>query len=123
MEENSLKINKAKGKIHGTLQLHILEEGSNLIMYLPALELSSYGYNFQEANEMLKVVLDDYFSSLINRSTEQIHDELQKLGWTKHKIYKRVVNLSDTTFDDIKQQFGISEDSELKPLQKFSLSV
>ncbi|WP_417591980.1 type II toxin-antitoxin system HicB family antitoxin [Owenweeksia hongkongensis] len=123
MEQNFLKIRKSKGKINGTLQLLVLEEGDHLIMYLPALNLSAYGDDFKEANEMLKEVLDDYFSALIQLSKEEIDAELHKLGWDKHKIYRRVVNLSDTTFEDIKAQFGISNETELKPLQKFSLSV
>lgn len=120
---NTLKVSKQKGKVNGRLQLIILEEGKHLILYLPALEISAYGDNYQEAHGMLKEALDDCFGQLIKLSDDEIHAELKKLGWNKKKHFRRVVNLSDTTFEDIKKQFGLDEDSDLRQIQKVSMEV
>jgi hypothetical protein len=93
------------------------KEGDSHIIYLPSLQISSYGDSIQEANEMMKISLNEFSDNLLELSENKIHSILKQLGWEKTRFFnKRLVNLSETTFDDIKKEFNLPDDTQVEKI-------
>ncbi|NJM16399.1 MAG: hypothetical protein HC896_14400 [Bacteroidales bacterium] len=70
---------EGRSSIKTTLSIIVFEEDENYVMYCPALDLSGYGKDENEAYESFKVVLDEYFRYTTNKDTLKI--DLKSLGW------------------------------------------
>jgi len=68
-----------EGKIALKLPLIAFEEDGCQIVYCPALDISGYGNNEDEANESFTTSLKSFFSYTIHKKT--FKNELQRLGW------------------------------------------
>jgi len=91
------------------------KEGNSHILYIPSLKLSSYGDTIKEAHQMMKISLDAFAKDLFSLPVNKIHNFLAELGWEKHKYFrKRLQNLSQTTFEDIRKEFNLPEDIEVE---------
>jgi hypothetical protein len=79
----------SKEKFRMAIDLISFEEGGNVIYYCPALDLSGYGRDEQEARESFKIVLAEFFNYTMGKGT--FFDELKKFGWQISKNEKRPV--------------------------------
>ena len=88
------------------------------IIYIPSLEISAYGQNIKQAKKMLEIQLDEFSENLFKLPTSSIHQEFKRLGWKRDKFFKRKLNieLSDTTFEDIRKQYNIPKDTPIKQI-------
>ena len=72
------------------LPLIIFQEKDVIVYYCPALDISGYGSNDEDARKSFEITLDEYFRYTINKNT--LGDDLRRLGWVvKKKITNRVV--------------------------------
>ncbi|MCK9400880.1 MAG: hypothetical protein M0Q51_12940 [Bacteroidales bacterium] len=61
----------------------IFEEGGAQVVYCPALDVSGYGNNEEEAFESFKVCLGEFLLYTTHKKT--FTEELRRLGWTIKK--------------------------------------
>ena len=61
------------------LDIILFKESGSSIVYCPALDLSGYGKNQEEAVSSFKTVLGQYFDYTLKKGT--LHKDLSKLGW------------------------------------------
>jgi len=121
MKKETINIDVRKKIFSAKLNGIGFKEGDSHIIYLPSLQISSYGDTFKEANEMMKFSLKEFSESLLELSENKIHSILKQLGWEKAKFFnKRLVNLSETTFEDIKKEFNLPDDTQV---QKIPINV
>lgn len=55
------------------------EEKDVRLAYIPTLDLCGYGNTLKEANDSLKIVLEEYFNYAIEKNT--LEKDLKKNGW------------------------------------------
>jgi len=121
MNKETINIDVRKKIFKAKLNGIGFKEGDSHIIYLPSLQLSSYGDTIKEANEMMKISLKEFSESLLEMNENKIHSILKQLGWEKTKFFnKRLVNLSETTFEDIKKEFNLPDDTQV---QKIPIAV
>lgn len=114
MSQEKLNIDFKKGSFKGTLRMVEFNEGDSHIIYLPSLQLSSYGDTLTEARELLEIQMDELSKSILAMGELKGTNYLKSLGWAKQQFFKkRLVNLSETTYDDIKREFNLPEGTEL----------
>ncbi len=76
------------------LSVYLFEEDEFTIAYCPALDLSGYGSNEDEAQKDLQAVLTEYFIYTTNKNT--IREDLKSMGWTlKKSLHKKMTPPSD----------------------------
>lgn len=113
MGKEKLNIDLQKKVFKAELVAIALSEGKSQILYIPSLDISSYGDNLDEANKMLKVCLDEFSKNLLELSQSKIDTILNSLGWEKHKYFKkRHSNLSEITIDDIIAKFDLPKNTK-----------
>lgn len=69
-----------KGKINVGLSLVEFKENNITIIYSPALDLSGYGNNSDEARQSFEVALHEFLKYTTNKST--LNEVLMGMGWT-----------------------------------------
>ena len=67
------------GKYHVGLALVEFEEDNVTIIYSPALDLSGYGYNPEEAKQSFSEALNEFFRYTNNKNS--LDQVLKELGW------------------------------------------
>ena len=92
------KLGLIDGKYHVDLSLIEFEEENVTIIYSPALDLSGYGYNPDEAKSSFSEALQEFFRYTSSKNT--LYEVLRNLGW--------LVNESKKT-----PKFNPPKDSEL----------
>ena len=94
------------------------KENEYSIIYIPSLEISAYGKNLKQAKKMLEIQLDEFSENLFKLPASTIHQEFKRLGWKPDKFFKRKLNieLSDTTFEDIRKQYNLPKDTPIKQI-------
>jgi len=70
-----------------SLPVIIFQDGGSEIVYCPALDLSGYGKDENEAKKSFKVALGEFFRYTTNKNTLRL--ELQRLGWELKKNKKK----------------------------------
>lgn len=80
LEQQEIKINLKHQTVTGKLTLFNFIDNGHHIAYLPALNLTGYGDSIDEANELVDVVMEDYWKSLFALSEKKVLEELKKLG-------------------------------------------
>jgi hypothetical protein len=88
-KENTLHINKNSHRIKAVLNTikYRDKDTRQIVIYLPALEISGYGATEKKALEMVKFSMDEYFTFLVKSSVKEMEKELTKYGWQHTKKY------------------------------------
>ena len=68
-------------KINFNLPVSILKEGGVFVAYSPAVEISTVGETFEEANRRFEEAVDIFFEEIIEKNT--LEEALFELGWQK----------------------------------------
>lgn len=61
------------------LSLFEFKEGDNIIIYSPAIDLSGYGKNVDEAQKSFEIAMEEFLRYTMNKGT--FEKVLRKLGW------------------------------------------
>lgn len=97
MNKNELNIqgewtnNKESVKVK--LQVFLFVEDGINYAYVPALDITGYGLNEDEAKQSMKTALSEFFRYTINKNTFDI--EMKRLGWVKRKKNYKVPEITD----------------------------
>lgn len=75
------------GFLKVNLPLIKFEENGCKIAYCPALDISGYGNNEEEAIESFKISLSEFFRYLTNKKT--FEKEMERMGWTISQTKKK----------------------------------
>lgn len=79
---------QANNMIKVKLSMIFFEEDGSRIVYCPALDLSGYGNNENEAFESFETTLGEYFSYTVNKGT--LAKDLNRMGWKVKSRYKKM---------------------------------
>lgn len=111
MTKEFVQINLSKKQMKFKIRYWAFKQGEHHIVYLPSLQISGYGDTVNEAHNLVKVSITDFAENLIRLKDEaRILKVLYDLGWERNKYFKkRMSNLSETTFEDIKREFNIPD--------------
>jgi hypothetical protein len=83
MRKETINIDHRKKIFKAKLNGIGFKEGDSHIIYLPSLQLSSYGDTIKEANEMMKISLNEFSENLLELNENKINSILKELGWEK----------------------------------------
>jgi hypothetical protein len=73
------KYNFPGKQLHVSLSFIEFTEDNNTILYCPALDLSGYGKDVEEAKNSFEIVLEEFLRYTMNKKT--FLKELKNLGW------------------------------------------
>tara|TARA_R110000868_G_scaffold355726_1_gene617287 strand:+ start:3740 stop:4105 length:366 start_codon:yes stop_codon:yes gene_type:complete len=117
MIKENIKIDIKSKRLTATLKGIGFKEGEYFIIYIPSLNVSGYGVTEQEANELVKITLENFSEELFKMNENKIFEQLKSLGWQKNRIFnKRMSNLSETTFEDIIKEFNLPKETKLQEM-------
>ena len=69
------------------LQLQLMKEGENAVIYSPALDISGYGNTPEEAKKDFDVALKIFLDETTAHQT--LNKALEELGWKKVMVHKK----------------------------------
>ncbi|NGM63509.1 hypothetical protein G5B30_16490 [Sphingobacterium sp. SGG-5] len=104
-------------RIKGNVTAVSFMDGDFHILYIPSLNLSSYGNTFEEAKQMMEeVVVKDFCVNVLkNKNKGYVISELKKLGWTKSPFFEK--DLSKSAYIDkegILREFELPENTPIR---------
>lgn len=113
-----IRVYKSKGKITGRLTIHNFIDSATYqhVYYAPAFNISSYAKDPDDAMEMMKESIIDFFEFLISLTDDRLKQELKKLGWRQEKFFKK--NFSHLTVDANGELQGLAFNGKV---EKFAL--
>jgi hypothetical protein len=97
----SNQINKPKNMINIQLDIFYLNEEGIFTAYCPALELSSYGNNVEDAQSAFNEALEIFLEDTLQKGT--LEKVLLKLGWTLKAMPKADFEPPKLKVNDIKR--------------------
>lgn len=71
------------GKVQFALSVTVIKEGDSFIAYSPALDLSTVGDTYDEANKRFGEAVQIFFEEIAEKGT--VDQALTELGWQKQK--------------------------------------
>lgn len=85
-----------KKSVNLSLSVTILKEGESFVAYTPALDISTVGETFEEAQKRFEELVTIFFEELSEAGT--LEEALLDLGWTKQnrKLMPPVIIASQT---------------------------
>jgi len=87
---NFLKIDWNNKSGNAKLTAVNFKDGEYHIIYIPSLNLSSYGETEEEAYLIMKdIVIKDFLENLLEASEHDAKEELRKLGWNQNNLLKK----------------------------------
>ena len=111
----------AKGTYNTQLSLLSFREDNMIIIYAPALDLSAYGNDLEDAKKSFSIALEEYFRYTTNKNT--LLAELKRLGW-EIKGGKKHPKLTAPDFSALLNDNETLEDIvQNKEFQKFHENV
>lgn len=67
-----------------SLTVSIFKQGEYFVAYTPALDISTYGDNVEDAQSKFEELVDTFFDEFKEDQTK-LDNVLESLGWTKNK--------------------------------------
>jgi len=89
MKKEVLKLDFNKKSLQAKLNAFGFKDGEFYILYIPSLEISAYGDDYNDAMQMLKESLDVFSEDIFNIPIKNAKNLLKKLGWQPNKIFKK----------------------------------
>ncbi len=87
----TLNVNIKKGKISLSVTgfTFIDKDTKQYNIYIPSLDISSYGENLKKAEVMIKHSFMDFCEHLLSLNVTDINSTLSSLGWNRSKIFSK----------------------------------
>jgi hypothetical protein len=92
---------------------------SQHIIFIPSLNLTSYGETLDKAEKMIKSSIDDFFEYFLDLSPKQRETELYNMGWKQNKFKNKVYSKAFVDPNGDLQNFNLAE----KKVQRLSLAA
>jgi hypothetical protein len=117
--EDTMKIDFKQKEFGGNFLVHAFDDHGHKVLYMPSLNLSAYGDTNQEAFDMLRMVVNDYFNALFAVPQRTAWTELKKLGWEQKVTYlpKLLKNAAYVDAEGVLRNFELSEETLVEQLQ------
>jgi hypothetical protein len=112
-ENEFIKINYRKKLIEGNLLAHSFESDGLQFVYVPSLNISGYGSNQEEAQEMVNICIKDFIETLFSVNESIAIEEIKKLGWKKHKFFNKY-QAPFVDKDGILREFNLSKETRIE---------
>lgn len=111
-----IKIDFKKRRMEAGVFYVELDDHGQTIIYAPSLNLSAYGENAEEAEEMLHVVIRDFSDNLMKLSESEVAAELQEHGWSRDKIFRKKFETGKSYIDKegILKDFDLPSDTKVR---------
>ena len=107
----------AKDGVEGTLRVFTGQQGTHIVSIIPSLNVSGYGPDEKTAMQSLKENLETYLEDLFELSENEIHDELQKLGWQQEAYSEKRMVMPLVDEKGILENFDFPEKVKTSILQ------
>lgn len=118
LPEEEIIIKRRKGQMTIDVKLVVFnytdEETGMRMVEVPSLNFSGYGDTQEEADEMLKNCVYEYFQTLCSYSVKNIKSELLKYGWAPKNLRTKVLRPNFNPVDKVEEN-GITN-YETSPL-------
>ena len=117
-KEEFLHINRNSKVINSRLVIvrYRDKETNQYVVYIPALDISSYGETKKKATEMLKFSLEEYFDYLVDLSQKKMEAELFSNGWSHSKIKQKEYSKAYIDVSGELKNFAVEDKVELEVL-------
>lgn len=117
-KEDIIHINQKKAVITGMFSIlkYVDKETQQVVIYLPALEISGYGETDEKATEILRFNIHELFKYLIDLPPVELKSYLQSAGWSNKLFNKDFSKAFVDTNGDLKN-FAVDEKVERLTLQ------
>ena len=85
---DTLHIGANRNRIKGFINVFRMrdKDTNQIILFVPAFDMTSYGETPEKAEEMLNDTISSFFGDLINLSPGKLADTLSQLGWKKDRL-------------------------------------
>ena len=110
-EPQTLIINKSKGTIRGVLRVFYITDRKFQVAFMPALNVSGYGKTQDEARSMLREIIEDYFTGLLELKRVKLMAELSKFGWQSGSFKKRFENTAHVDKEGILRNLAMPKNT------------
>jgi len=105
--------------IKATVSIIKFEEGDIFYLYVPSLDITSYGNNENEADYSLKVSIAEFFKYTLNKKT--LESVLRKLGWIIKKEHKYKAHTFDSLIKSNSYLSDIVIDRQFQKIDKIAI--
>ena len=114
--EDTLSISFAFKRGKGIIRLVEFEDNGHFIVYVPSLNLSAYGNNYDEALQMMSdIVIEDFFDNLLDQPENVIYNHLRILGWQQSQDGSgELSNQVHIDTEGILKNFNLPADTKIK---------
>lgn len=115
-QKEFLKINRNSGQARVGVYIVSFMDGDQHIVFIPSLNLTSYGDTLEEAKLMMRETTVDYLKELLQASEALVNAELGKYGWKRERHFKKRFNNDRPPVDrrSIIQTFGLPEETKIE---------
>jgi len=116
---DSLHINQIKKRVRGRFNVlgFVDPQTKQHVAYVPALEVSGYGDNKQEAMFMVEEMLTSMFETFVNMSPLELNAELERYGWKRSKFFAKEFSAKLVDFDAKMKELNV----EVSKIERFQL--
>lgn len=112
-KRESLKIDFNKRQVKGVFKVYNFIDHGSFVVYIPSLNLTSYGDNKGEAvKSLFEVIVGDFFDNLLVMPEYRITEELKKLGWQRGRVMRK--KFEQTVYvdkDGVLKNFNLKEET------------
>ena len=116
-EGQSLQVNFHRRSVKGEFKVFKMTDNGFRIVFIPALNLSGYGKDEDEAFDLLKFSIDEYFNSLFKLKIDRIQNELGLLGWKQDRLHhKRFHNVTFVDKQGILKNFNLPAETHIEEM-------
>lgn len=106
--------------VQAKLEMYMFQEDGAYIVYCPALDLSAYGDNEDDAKRAFEKTFEMHFAYCINKKT--LYDDLKQHGWTIRSKKQRKIKAP--SFDKMLQTNDAFRDiARNKDYTKYSQNI
>lgn len=95
------------------------KDTQQIVIYLPSLDVSSYGETHEKAEEMMHYSLENFCEYLLSLTEHEVSAYLRNLGWTKRQFFSKQYSSAYVDDNGQLQNFNAVDNK----VEKFSLSI
>ena len=111
-KEEYLHINPSSKRIKSCTKMLVYtdKDTKQKVLYVPSLEITSYGETKKKALEMLKFSINEFCDYLMSLPIKKMEAELTKLGWKHDKFKNKEYSKAFVDFKGNLKEFNAIDD-------------
>lgn len=118
--QDFIRIHHGKHKIHAGLSVYryVDKDTKQVVVYIPALEITGYGETVKKAEEMLNFSVQNMFDYWVKLSSKELKKELTELGWKQNVFRSKEYSKAFVDANGELQNFAVD-----KKVEKLALTI